>query len=392
MASLNQKILERTPLILPLLPEQRAIAAVLGSLDNKIELLREQNETLEALAQTLFKHWFIDFNFPCLFGYAKRTQAAYPELSTYGHKDFGGLPQPEENVCFVYVLRLENGNRYVGMTDFLLRCFHEHKTGKGAKATQASPPVAVIHYEAFDSREAVAEREQWLKTDGGRKWLDQEEEKGTVSAHVMQAPMSASELGEIPAGWRVGTLSETVKLNSQSWSAKRHPAKIEYVDLANTKNGVILKTETYDFKEAPSRARRILSQFDTIIGTVRPGNKSYALIGAENQLTGSTGFAVCSPKQPEQKEFNYLALTRNEAFNRLEFLADGSAYPAVNPEVIISEVRPIPNSEIFEQFSDLTNPFLSKTLDNQKKIQTLTQLRDTLLPKLMRGEIRVAVE
>ncbi len=41
-----------------------AIAAVLGSLDDKIELLREQNETLEALAQTLFKRWFIDFNFP----------------------------------------------------------------------------------------------------------------------------------------------------------------------------------------------------------------------------------------------------------------------------------------------------------------------------------------
>ena len=49
---------------LPPLPEQKAIAAVLGSLDDKIELLREQNETLETLAQTLFKRWFIDFNFP----------------------------------------------------------------------------------------------------------------------------------------------------------------------------------------------------------------------------------------------------------------------------------------------------------------------------------------
>lgn len=48
----------------PPLQEQKAIAAVLSSLDNKIELLREQNKTLEKIAQTLFKEWFIDFNFP----------------------------------------------------------------------------------------------------------------------------------------------------------------------------------------------------------------------------------------------------------------------------------------------------------------------------------------
>ena len=49
---------------LPPLPEQKSIAAVLSSLDNKIELLREQNKTLEATAQALFKHWFVDFEFP----------------------------------------------------------------------------------------------------------------------------------------------------------------------------------------------------------------------------------------------------------------------------------------------------------------------------------------
>ena len=45
---------------LPPLPEQRAIASVLGSLDDKIELNRRMNETLEALAQSLFKSWFVD--------------------------------------------------------------------------------------------------------------------------------------------------------------------------------------------------------------------------------------------------------------------------------------------------------------------------------------------
>jgi type I restriction enzyme, S subunit len=49
---------------LPPLPEQKRIANILSSFDNKIELLREQNKTLENIAQTIFKQWFIDFNFP----------------------------------------------------------------------------------------------------------------------------------------------------------------------------------------------------------------------------------------------------------------------------------------------------------------------------------------
>ena len=62
--TLNRNHIHPHSIAKPPLPEQKAIASVLGSLDDKIELLREQNETLEALAQTLFKRWFIDFNFP----------------------------------------------------------------------------------------------------------------------------------------------------------------------------------------------------------------------------------------------------------------------------------------------------------------------------------------
>ena len=46
----------------PQLPEQRAIAHTLGTLDDKIELNRRMNETLEAIARTLFKSWFVDFD------------------------------------------------------------------------------------------------------------------------------------------------------------------------------------------------------------------------------------------------------------------------------------------------------------------------------------------
>ena len=53
---------------------------------------------------------------------------------------------------------------------------------------------------------------EWLKTGFGRKWLDREEAKGNLGAHVMQAPMIASEFGEIPQGWIVGKLGEAVNV------------------------------------------------------------------------------------------------------------------------------------------------------------------------------------
>ncbi len=50
--------------LLPPLEEQKKIAGILGSLDDKIDLLQKENETLEKLAQTLFKRWFVNFEFP----------------------------------------------------------------------------------------------------------------------------------------------------------------------------------------------------------------------------------------------------------------------------------------------------------------------------------------
>ncbi|XGV98792.1 MAG: restriction endonuclease subunit S [Leptolyngbya sp. BL-A-14] len=63
-ASLNNEMLGRLKIVLPSKKEQEEIAAVLICLDRKISNLRQQNETLERIAQTLFKHWFVDFEFP----------------------------------------------------------------------------------------------------------------------------------------------------------------------------------------------------------------------------------------------------------------------------------------------------------------------------------------
>ena len=61
MPNLNTSILSACPFLEPPIEEQRAIAHILGTLDDKIELNRKQNETLEAMARALFKAWFVDF-------------------------------------------------------------------------------------------------------------------------------------------------------------------------------------------------------------------------------------------------------------------------------------------------------------------------------------------
>ena len=60
--SLNRNHIHPIEISIPPFPEQKAIAYILGSLDEKIELNRQMNETLEAMAQALFKSWFVDFD------------------------------------------------------------------------------------------------------------------------------------------------------------------------------------------------------------------------------------------------------------------------------------------------------------------------------------------
>ncbi|HAT1775840.1 restriction endonuclease subunit S [Legionella pneumophila] len=199
-----------------------------------------------------------------------------------------------------------------------------------------------------------------------------------------------SELGMIPKGWRVGTLSDLATLNPESWSNKNHPDTVLYIDLANAKENIINEITEYSFESAPSRARRVLRDGDTIIGTVRPGNRSFALINnAPPNLTGSTGFAVLRPCVVENTEFLYLAMTSDANIDYLTHVADGGAYPAVRPEVVINLKTIIPSPELILAYHTVVKPLLICVSDNHQKIQYITDLRDVLLPRLISGQLHI---
>lgn len=86
----------------PEIKEQKSIADVLSCLDAKIENLRRQNETLEAIAQTLFKHWFIDFEFPNADGKPYKSSGGAMITSELGEIPEGWHVGKLEKFCTVF--------------------------------------------------------------------------------------------------------------------------------------------------------------------------------------------------------------------------------------------------------------------------------------------------
>ncbi len=196
---------------------------------------------------------------------------------------------------------------------------------------------------------------------------------------------------QLPDGWRMGTLADLAALNAKSWSAKDAPEWVRYIDLGAVKANRIDTIPEYRFADAPSRARRVVKAGDTIIGTVRPGNRSFAYIGqARPGLTASTGFAVLSPIEPWHREFVYLAATRDGNVDRLAKLAEGAAYPAVRPEVVLQTEVAIPPDDVLREFSNCLRPLFARLVKNRESSKILGELRSTLLPRLLSGKVCLA--
>jgi type I restriction enzyme, S subunit len=87
----------------PPISEQRQIGKTLDALDRKIENLRKQNETLEAIAQTLFQHWFVDFEFPNVDGNPYKSSGGAMEPSELGEIPTGWRVKPLKD-CLEYLI------------------------------------------------------------------------------------------------------------------------------------------------------------------------------------------------------------------------------------------------------------------------------------------------
>lgn len=291
----------RYKLELPPLVEQRAIAHILGTLDDKIELNRRMNETLEAMARAIFQSWFVDFD-------PVRAKAN------------GESP---DSIC-----------QRLGLTPNLLALFPD----------------------SFED----------------------------------------SELGEIPAGWvieSIGTLANVTggstpnTKESKYWDDGVH-CWATPKDLSRLSSPVLLETERKVSAEG-------LAQIGS--GLLKPGAvllSSRAPIGYrainEVPVAVNQGFIAMAPNSGVS---NYFLLYWAEwAHDEIVSRANGSTFLEISKANFrpIPVVRPI--DVLFEKFDQYVGPIYKRIVSNEQETQLLVAQRDSLLPKLLSGEVPVVAE
>jgi type I restriction enzyme S subunit len=164
---------------------------------------------------------------------------------------------------------------------------------------------------------------------------------------------------------------------------------LRYVDISSVSRGNVVWPLRTPWSDAPSRARRGVLPGDTIWSTVRPGRRSYALILADDpEIVVSTGFAVLTPFKVGPA-FLYEITKRDNFVQYLENVAEGSAYPAVRADRFERATVPLLSPARLREFEEFAMPLRRHVNGAQTESRILAELRDTLLPKLMTGQIRV---
>lgn len=277
--SINKKGLEELKLPFPPLEEQEKIANILSSLDDKIELNNEMNKTLEEMAQSLFKRWFVDFEFPN-----------------------------------------DDGEPY--------------------------------------------------KSSGGE--------------------MVESELGMIPKGWKVTELGDVV--DSISVKHKFPNDKIIFLNTSDILDGEILHNDYSEVESLPGQAKKSIKKGDILYSEIRPKNKRFAYINFDaDEYVVSTKLMVLRAKNNINPAMVYFYLTSEGTINYLQMLAESRS--GTFPQITFSQVKDIkvaiPKGELLVRLGEVFETLLNSIWNNKIEIKELSELRDSLLPKLMNGEIRV---
>ena len=287
----NLELLRTTPVILPPLLEQRAIAGVLGALDDKIELNRRMNETLEAMAQAVFKSWFVD----------------------------------------------------------------------------------------FDPVRAKAQGRQPLSM-------------GAVTSALFPGSLMDSELGKIPWGWRIASIGEVVTAVGGATPSTGEPTfwdgDFNFAtprDLAPLTSPVLLGTERRITESGLKRISSGLLPKGTVLLSSRAPIGYIAVTEVPVAVNQGIIAMVCDQDLPNQYVLHWAQVNMGTIIGN----ANGTTFLEISKR----NFRPIkvlvPPKSVLARFTDLVDPLHRRVVSSLLESRTLAALRDTLLPKLLSGEIRV---
>ena len=204
-------------------------------------------------------------------------------------------------------------------------------------------------------------------------------------AYPAYKPSGVSWLGEIPEHWEVRRLKYSASINDEALPETTYPDfEFTYVDIGrvDASKGIVA-TETYRFEDAPSRARRIVRQGDTIVSTVRTYLRAIAAIRkpAKNLIV-STGFAVVRPRSLDPGYLSY-ALRSPFFVETVVSRSTGVSYPAINaPEVgnIGVTLPPLDEQKAIAAFLDRETARIDALIEKKRRqIELLQEKRSALI-------------
>jgi type I restriction enzyme S subunit len=165
-----------------------------------------------------------------------------------------------------------------------------------------------------------------------------------------------------------------------------------YIDLSAVDQGEIsFPTEKFPYSQLPSRAQRVLHHNDVIMATVRPNLLGYALCDfTPVDILCSTGFALISPKLPDDAKYIYQNLYGEMLQNQIEGLVTGSNYPAINSTEVKQLSIAYPKSDEERAKISDTLTILDEQMQNLKTYtNSLREQKRGLMQRLLTGEVRV---
>ena len=345
--TLNLKDIRELGLPIPPKNEREKITKVIDAIEDKVLLNRQTNQTLEQIAQAIFKSWFVDFE---------------PTRAKIITKDLGGNEQAQELAAQAIIC--------------------------GALTLDQ---LAAIEPDSSSIEKAL---EQTLQNHATNKFPNKpgglapwQPEQLAATAKLFPNALVESELGGIPEGWGVTELGNILDFNPKRTLKKGVLAP--YLDMKNVPTKGHLADDVY-LREMASGTKFING--DTLLARITPclenGKTAYVDFLEEAQVAwGSTEYIVIRPSGDRPLSLGYI-IARLDSFRSkaIQTMTGTSGRQRANAKALSEQKWVNYPVGILEKYDTIAGTYLAKAKKNGDENKTLSELRDTLLPKLLSGD------
>lgn len=203
-------------------------------------------------------------------------------------------------------------------------------------------------------------------------------------------------IGRVPEHWDVKKLKFVSKINQHTLSENTNGnLSIKYVDIGSVsfENG-IEKVENFSFKNAPSRARRLVNKGDIVVSTVRTYLKAITMVKEEYQdCIFSTGFAVVTSNECLEDSFFELYAKSDAFTEQVSVFSKGMSYPAINSTDLSNlwvTVPPLFEQQKIADYLDTQTAKIDQAIAlKTAHIEKLKEYKSVLINDVVTGKVRV---